>query len=337
MAIALPTPAPAPPPRCGLARTGAGRGRLRLRRLHRLDPAGRGDRRRPRPLRRGVRAGRRGIGDRRLREGPPGVLLRRRRRGDGRDDARRQAGRRAEPSRVRCSGRGAPRDRQPSAAEARGRGCRRSGTRRPGPGDAASARAGAVLGAASAGARAHPDPVRRRRLARRVGTQPEPMHADDDRTTADPAGGRLRRARAARRDARTTDRDDGRGRDVPSARIAAEEHTAEIPIMCRGLARVAAPAPAWPRGPPSGRGPRRCRPRSKSWRSRRPSASSRRCSPRYPGAREALSDDEIDRLASRVVERLSEKIVREIAWEVIPDVAELVIKQRIKELEAGAE
>jgi CheY-like chemotaxis protein len=50
-----------------------------------------------------------------------------------------------------------------------------------------------------------------------------------------------------------------------------------------------------------------------------------------------LSDDEIDRLASRVVERLSEKIVREIAWEVIPDVAELVIKQRIKELEAGVE
>ena len=50
-----------------------------------------------------------------------------------------------------------------------------------------------------------------------------------------------------------------------------------------------------------------------------------------------LSDDELDRLASRVVERLSEKVVREIAWEVIPDVAELVIKQRIKELEAGVE
>lgn len=51
----------------------------------------------------------------------------------------------------------------------------------------------------------------------------------------------------------------------------------------------------------------------------------------------ALSDDDLDRLASRVVERLSERIVREIAWEVIPDVAELVIKQRIKELEAGVE
>jgi CheY-like chemotaxis protein len=50
-----------------------------------------------------------------------------------------------------------------------------------------------------------------------------------------------------------------------------------------------------------------------------------------------LTDEEIDRLATRVVERLSEKIVREIAWEVIPDVAELVIKQRIKELEAGVE
>jgi len=50
-----------------------------------------------------------------------------------------------------------------------------------------------------------------------------------------------------------------------------------------------------------------------------------------------LSDDEIDRLATRVVERLSERIVREIAWEVIPDVAEIVIKQRIKELEAGVE
>jgi CheY-like chemotaxis protein len=50
-----------------------------------------------------------------------------------------------------------------------------------------------------------------------------------------------------------------------------------------------------------------------------------------------LTDDELDRLASRVVERLSERIVREIAWEVIPDVAEIVIKQRIRELEAGVE
>jgi CheY-like chemotaxis protein len=58
---------------------------------------------------------------------------------------------------------------------------------------------------------------------------------------------------------------------------------------------------------------------------------------RGAGGAAGLSDDDIDRLASRVVERLSDKIVREIAWEVIPDVAELVIKQRIKELESGVE
>ncbi|MGH9365804.1 MAG: hypothetical protein ACRD1B_11160 [Thermoanaerobaculia bacterium] len=50
-----------------------------------------------------------------------------------------------------------------------------------------------------------------------------------------------------------------------------------------------------------------------------------------------LSDADIERLAARVVEKLSDKVVREIAWEVIPDMAEIVIKQRIKELESGIE
>ena len=50
-----------------------------------------------------------------------------------------------------------------------------------------------------------------------------------------------------------------------------------------------------------------------------------------------LSDADIDRLAARIVEKLSDRIIREIAWEVIPDMAEIVIKQRIKELEAGIE
>jgi len=52
---------------------------------------------------------------------------------------------------------------------------------------------------------------------------------------------------------------------------------------------------------------------------------------------EELSDAEIDRLAKRVIEKLSDRVVREIAWEVIPDMAEIVIRKRIKELEAGAE
>jgi CheY-like chemotaxis protein len=50
-----------------------------------------------------------------------------------------------------------------------------------------------------------------------------------------------------------------------------------------------------------------------------------------------LSEADIERLAAKVVEKLSDKIVREIAWEIIPDMAEIVIKQRIKELESGIE
>jgi CheY-like chemotaxis protein len=56
-----------------------------------------------------------------------------------------------------------------------------------------------------------------------------------------------------------------------------------------------------------------------------------------PGGGNDLTDEQIERLAARVVEKLSDRIVREIAWEVIPDMAEIVIKQRIKELEAGVE
>ncbi len=45
----------------------------------------------------------------------------------------------------------------------------------------------------------------------------------------------------------------------------------------------------------------------------------------------ALSPEEVDAIARRVVELMSEKVVREIAWEVVPDLAELLIKQRLDE------
>ncbi len=58
------------------------------------------------------------------------------------------------------------------------------------------------------------------------------------------------------------------------------------------------------------------------------------------GPRE-LSDSEIERLAERVaakvIERLSDRVVKEIAWEVVPEMAELVVRERIRELESGAE
>lgn len=49
-----------------------------------------------------------------------------------------------------------------------------------------------------------------------------------------------------------------------------------------------------------------------------------------------LSDEQIDRIARRVVELMSDQVVRNIAWEVIPDLAEMVVKERIRQLEAEA-
>ncbi len=48
-----------------------------------------------------------------------------------------------------------------------------------------------------------------------------------------------------------------------------------------------------------------------------------------------LTDEQVDRIARRVVQLMSDQVVRNIAWEVIPDLAEIVVKERIRELEAG--
>jgi hypothetical protein len=66
-------------------------------------------------------------------------------------------------------------------------------------------------------------------------------------------------------------------------------------------------------------------------------------SPEAPSEAPALShgdgmaEADVERVARRVVEMMSEQAVREVAWEVIPDLAEIVIKERIRELEAEAE
>ncbi|MDP9361953.1 MAG: response regulator [Acidobacteriota bacterium] len=49
-----------------------------------------------------------------------------------------------------------------------------------------------------------------------------------------------------------------------------------------------------------------------------------------------LTDAQVDRIARRVVQLMSDQVVRNIAWEVIPDLAEMVVKERIRQLEAGA-
>jgi CheY-like chemotaxis protein len=49
-----------------------------------------------------------------------------------------------------------------------------------------------------------------------------------------------------------------------------------------------------------------------------------------------LSEDDVDRIARRVLELATERI-EHIAWEVVPDMAEIVVRQRIRELESEAE
>lgn len=47
-----------------------------------------------------------------------------------------------------------------------------------------------------------------------------------------------------------------------------------------------------------------------------------------------LSDADVERIAHRVAELISERVVREVSWEVVPDLAEVIIKDRIRELES---
>ena len=47
-----------------------------------------------------------------------------------------------------------------------------------------------------------------------------------------------------------------------------------------------------------------------------------------------LSDADVDRIARRVVELLGEDTVRAVSWEVVPDLAEVIIKERVRELES---
>ena len=50
-----------------------------------------------------------------------------------------------------------------------------------------------------------------------------------------------------------------------------------------------------------------------------------------------LSPADVDAIARRVVELMGDDVVREVAWEVVPDLAEVVVKDRLRELEEPAE
>lgn len=56
--------------------------------------------------------------------------------------------------------------------------------------------------------------------------------------------------------------------------------------------------------------------------------------PAAPASAGDLTEEQIDRIARRVVQLMSEQVVKNIAWEVIPDLAETVVKERIRQLES---
>lgn len=56
-----------------------------------------------------------------------------------------------------------------------------------------------------------------------------------------------------------------------------------------------------------------------------------------PVAATGLSDEDIERIARRVAELVGERAVKEVAWEIIPDLAEVMIRDRIQQLESQVE
>jgi CheY-like chemotaxis protein len=56
-----------------------------------------------------------------------------------------------------------------------------------------------------------------------------------------------------------------------------------------------------------------------------------------PETKGDLSEADVDRIARRVVELLSDSAVRDVAWEVVPDMAEIIVKDRLRDLEKQVE
>ena len=50
-----------------------------------------------------------------------------------------------------------------------------------------------------------------------------------------------------------------------------------------------------------------------------------------------LTDEQIEQIARRVAEIIGAEKVREVAWEVVPDLAEVVVRERLAELEQQAD
>lgn len=59
--------------------------------------------------------------------------------------------------------------------------------------------------------------------------------------------------------------------------------------------------------------------------------------PAAPSPPLELSEAAVERIARRVAELLGDRVLREVAWDVLPDLAEVVVRERLRELEAQVE
>ena len=113
------------------------------------------------------------------------------------------------------------------------------------------------------------------------------------------------------------------------------------PVAAQAVpAEPSAPEPTPPEPPPAE--PAASRPAAPAPPAEPPAAAEPVETPAAPPASAAsaatgLSDQDVERIARRVAELVGEQAVKDVVWEIVPDLAEVVIKDRIQQLESQAE
>jgi CheY-like chemotaxis protein len=52
--------------------------------------------------------------------------------------------------------------------------------------------------------------------------------------------------------------------------------------------------------------------------------------PKTAAPRAAISDDDVDRIADRVIKKLSTQVIENIAWDIVPDITEKIVREELK-------
>ena len=49
----------------------------------------------------------------------------------------------------------------------------------------------------------------------------------------------------------------------------------------------------------------------------------------------AMTAEDIDRIADRVIQRVSSQVIESIAWDVVPDITERIVREELKRINEG--